>query len=139
MWFRRHTEHGQFREVVLEAQRLLTGGVCEPDQLRELHPPAWALISVLAHSSRARLLRISDAALTDHPGSWAATLGSLARELLTATSGRQELIEVQRLTLVPMELRLLAGATRAPATPSRLRNLVLGALDEHPMRPDWKE
>ena len=139
MWFGRHSENGQCREVVLEAQRLLTGGVCEPDQLRKMQPPAWALISVLAHSSRRRLLRISDAGLTEHPGSWAATLGSLARDLLTATSGRHELIEVQRQALVPMELQLLAGAMPAPATPSRLRGLVFGALDQRPMRPDWNE
>ena len=34
MWFRGHTEKAQFREVIVEAERLLTGGACEPDQFR---------------------------------------------------------------------------------------------------------
>ena len=137
MWFKRHTRNALFREVILEAERLLAGEVCDPDHLRGLRPPAWRLISVLAHSSRARLVRISDAALTIHPGSWAATVGSLASELLDATASRPVLVVLQRQALVPMELRLMAGAMPEPGTPAELRSLVRDALGQHPLCPDW--
>jgi hypothetical protein len=118
--------------VIVEAERLLTGKVCDIDDLGERPNPGWSPINILAHGVHADLLRISDDRVTRRPGSWAAVLGDLATELLRVTSGPSALVGLQRQVLVPLELQLLANAIPVPTTPAQLRALVLGALEEHP-------
>jgi hypothetical protein len=136
MWPRRGRDRCPVREIVVEAERLLTGQVCDMDDLGLCPNPGWRAVSILTHSDHAELQRMSDERVTRRPGSWAVGLGDLAAELLRVTSGSSTLIGLQRRVLLPLEVQLLGDEIPVPTTPEELRALVLGALEEHPTYPD---
>jgi hypothetical protein len=136
MWLRRSRDKWQAREVVVDAERLLTGWVCDMDDLDGCPNPGWSLMSILTQGNHAGILRLSDSRVTRHPRSWAATLGDLAAELLRVASGPSTLLRLQRRVLVPLELQLLNDEIPVPTSPAQATAVVVGALEEHPTYPD---
>jgi hypothetical protein len=139
MWSRRSKNRRATRQVVVEAERLLSGRILELDCFPTRRVPAWTVISILAHRARPDLAELASEGLTRHPGSWGAILGYLAAEMVKMTPDEPALLGLQRQVLVPLELALLADEEEAPATPGQLAILVMGALDRHQIRPDRGE
>jgi hypothetical protein len=91
-------------------------------------------VNTLAHGDVHRLQELAGDWSHAHPASWSAMLAYLAAKVLSSAPNDAELLRVQREALVPLELRLLDGATAAPTMPGQLTTLVLGALEAHQTR-----
>lgn len=127
MFWRRHTQlREEVADLVTEAQWLLAGHSAVGYAASGEEAPVWSLVGVLAHRGYRDLERLS---IADpyYTGPWTAVLVTLAAELMDQTATPAELFQVQRDTLVPLELDILAGGLD-PSTPEELEDLVLGAL-----------
>ncbi len=125
--------------LVAECEAFLSGhlALCLGQQKRLV--PAWAWLNALAHGSEDDIAALA-AARPEPPGanSWAAplwhqALAFLAHELMyqVARQGRP-LAELQRSTLVPLELELARRSVPTSTKPGELVASVLRALAEHP-------
>lgn len=128
-------DSGAVRDVIDEAQRILTGHAVPDSRGARNDTAAWGAVNRLAHSTFADYQRLVALRNDAHPGSWTATAGYLAVEVLGAAGDPGELLALQREVLVPLELRLLAGQVTAP-TPARLAALVTRDLKGHHMPHD---
>lgn len=137
MWRRHNEAKAEAKGVIGEAERLLNGRAVDSNSLRGRRVSVRGLVSVLAHGERHHLRRLCNVSSTTHPGSWAATLGYLATELLAMAPDDATLLRIQRQVLVPLELRLLGGEIPPPSTPARLATLVVHALAERQMHPEF--
>jgi hypothetical protein len=131
----RRGQPSRAKQVVAEAERLLSGRILDVGNLQRQRLPVWSLVNFLAHGTCEVLRQISDVGPTLHPASWVATLGDLAAEVLSLAPTADELMSIQRQVLVPLELQLLAGMVPMPATPAVLAVMVAGALDACQMNP----
>ena len=121
-------------ETIEEAERLLAGNLLDSPDLNRRNLPAWTLVAVLGHASWEELCRI--AAWRPRPGTgrWRSTVAFLAGETLDIAEDENALLRIQRTTLIPLELDLLAGRIKSPTTPGEVVNLVTWALNTR-LRP----
>lgn len=153
MWLiRSRTPHAtrDSQALVAECGAFLTGRYAqELDDSRD-PVPAWAWLSILAHGDEDDLAAFASEDRRRRPpreaAIWRQAVGFLALEVLSqARRGRCPLVELQRTTLVPLELRLTAADTRVAPDPAGFVTMVLGALsarsvDRHlPPRPAMAE
>ncbi|MDE3204814.1 MAG: hypothetical protein KGQ66_11400 [Acidobacteriota bacterium] len=124
------------RGIVGEAERILQGRTLESYISRRERVPAWTLIALLGHASRADLMRLAYPASPPEPAGWSGTVARLASDLLLLTWDEHSLIRLQRRSLIPLELNLLAGITAPPCTPFELHEMVTGAV-ERPLSPEF--
>jgi hypothetical protein len=107
-----------------------------PQFLQRHHMPIphWAWINPLAHETNERILELAAQPLNTRtgvqpPGTWADAVAYLAGVILAAAQTRnQALAELQRSTLVPLELKLAHSPHTNPATPAELVTTVVDAL-----------
>lgn len=116
-------------EIVDEAERLLTGHAA--DTIQGSRIPAWAPLNTLAHGDLGRLQSLAREDEDGHRGPLASTLAYLATEVLLAAPGEDELVELQRDALVPVELGVLDDTVAAPRTAAELAGLVMRSLDSY--------
>jgi hypothetical protein len=110
--------------VVREAEKLLEGRTIEGYINRQERVPAWSLVSLLAHATRADLCRLSAPIAEHDPAGWSGTIARLAGELVDRSYDEASLLRLQRDCLIPIELRLLGGTTPPPSTPAELYSMV---------------
>ena len=105
------------RALIIEAESLLSGAAQELFVLHAQRVPTWARLNALAHGSPASL----EAMASDHRGlsafgTWPWAVGTLARELLDVVGqNHYPLTHVQRSSMVPLELALLAPGAIEPS------------------------
>lgn len=95
--------------------------------------PAWSLVSLLCHGTRGDLIRLASPVPNPEPGGWSDTVARLAGDLIGLTQDETALLRLQRRSLVPLELCMLAGTIGPPATPRDLYQMVTGSLDRPPV------
>ncbi len=134
-WGKRKRPFDPDREVVREAERMLSGRTLESFISRRDRVPAWSLVALLGHGSRRDLLRLASPMASPDPAGWSGTVARLARDLLAMSDGDAGLLRLQRRSLIPLELRLLGGLTSPPATPAELFLMVNSSL-ETPLSPE---
>lgn len=117
-----------------EAERLLGGRLLDPVDLCRHHLPAWILVAPLAHASWNELHRMAAWKQQVPGGRWYSTIGFLAGETLNIAGDGTALLDLQRTTLVPLELRLLSGRVTSPTTPAEVVDVVTWALNTR-LRP----
>ncbi len=135
-WGKKNKQADHDRQVVQEAERLLRGRTLEAFIARRERVPAWSLVALLGHSSRRDLLRLASPLAVPDPGGWSGTLARLARDLLSMTETEAGLVNLQRRSLIPLELRLLAGHVNPPTSPVDLFLMVNSSL-ETPLYPEF--
>lgn len=135
-WGKRKGGSDEGREVVREAERMLAGRALETFIARRERVPAWSLVALLGHGTRRDLLRLASPLASPDPAGWSGTVARLARDLLAMTGDEAGLLRLQRRSLIPLELRLLAGSTSPPATPADLFLMVNSSL-ETPLSPEF--
>lgn len=121
------------KDVCEEARRLLSGGSLAAYG-RQRGAPPWVALNVVAHADLAVLKQLTANCSGRHPASWEAAAAYLASETMSVTATEKDLREVQRDVLIPLELELLSGSRRSPATPLELTTLVMGAITDHRVR-----
>ena len=121
--------------LVVECEAFLCGSYAQYLEGKNLRVPDWAWLNVLAHGSQDD---IASLATGDSPPSssvssiWHQALAFLAQELMSRTSQEGRLAEIQRSTLVTLELNLVGQ--RAPLVrPAEFVLNVLSVLDAHPV------
>jgi hypothetical protein len=129
VWGRARRGAGEAGGVVAEAERLLGGRTVDGYIARRQRVPAWSLVGLLAHGTRADLGRLASPAAAPDRGGWSGTVAGLAGDLLRRSRDERSLVALQRRSLIPLELDLLAGALAPPTTPAELRQMVAGTLE----------
>ncbi len=125
-------------ELVLECESLLGGRVAEFLGNRRRRIPPWAWVTVLAHASEDQLAVLAKGHRHEAdtgPGTreWKAAVAFLADDVLCeAKSSGTTVLQLQRATLVPLELELMTGSEARVQNPGQLAALVLAALHRHP-------
>lgn len=135
-WRQTRQDAAAARGVVREAQMLLEGRTLEGYIARRERVPAWSLVALLGHGSRLDLMRLAHPAASPDPAGWSGTIARLASDLLTLTWDENSLVGVQRRSLVPLELHMLAGQVPPPCSPGELYDMVTGSLDR-PLSPEF--
>jgi hypothetical protein len=123
-------------DLVRESEVYLAGGYAEYLEARNENIPNWVWLSVLAHGTPGQLRALVDqntlaGAAETRTSVWWQAVAFLAGEILSQRERGQDLDELRRSVLVPLELNGM-GAGRPPQRPSDLVRAVLDALDEHP-------
>ena len=96
-------------------------------------------LNTLAHGDRALLRQIADGPALERGQTWDGAVRYLAGAVLAvAAPGERGVSSLQRVALLPLELRVLGGATRAPATAAELVRVVLHELDPTRDHPSWQ-
>jgi len=124
-------------EFVAECEAFLSGhyAQCLAEENRPV--PVWAWLNVLAHGSDDDITALT----TGEPPSqrsqsasvWQQALAFLAQELTSQATRRNcSLAELQRSTLVPLELELAGRQTSGAGEPAQLVARVLSALARQP-------
>jgi hypothetical protein len=113
--------------LVADAEQMLTGRLPVPGRVQN-EGAGWTCVAVLGHASWERLHALAGAG-AGPDGSWEGALTFLAAELLTCAGTPDQLVEVQRAALVPLELDVLAGVVPNPVTPAKLVAVVRLRLD----------
>lgn len=97
--------------------------------------PPWAWLNVLAHGTPAQVHEVAAGFSKDLPRGhkarqWRLAVRFLAMEVIQLSQlGDLSIPDLQRLDLVPLEERLMAGREQpAPSTPSRLVGCALSVL-----------
>jgi hypothetical protein len=116
------------QDILAEAQAMLNG--------RALMRPwwyhqrlGWVTVNTLAHADWTTLSHAAEGGLCSRDWQWDSALKFLAAELLAAVGSLEDLGEVQRAQLIPLELGVLAGTPPAPRTPSDLVTLILPRIE----------
>jgi len=123
------------KEVCEEARRLLSGGSLAAYR-RQRGAPPWVALNVVAHADLAVLKELIANRSGRHPASWEAAAAYLASETMSVATTEHALRDVQCDVLIPLELELLSGSRRSPATPLELTTLVMVAITDHRVRRD---
>jgi hypothetical protein len=123
-------------DLVRESEVFLSGDYAEYLETRSENVPNWAWLSVLAHGTPGQLRSLADqntisARAGLRTSVWWQALAFLAGEIVSQRDDDQDLDQLRRSVLVPLELRGLAGG-HPPQRPGDLVRTVLDALDEHP-------
>ena len=124
------------RRLARECEVYLSGSYAEYLETRERSVPNWAWINLLAHAGADELRELS-ARATFSPGlrgrtaAWWQAVAFLSAEILSRIEDVEQLDELRRSVLVPLELEEL-DTGRSPRRPGELVRRVLEALDQHP-------
>ncbi len=116
--------------LIAECEAYLLGSYVEHLETRAEPIPVWAWTNLLAHGSRADLVR---AAKEVHGGRsparrWRVVRALVAREVLDVVGDGASLLDVQREVLAPLELAIAAHPDAWSWTPQRWLNIVRSAL-----------
>jgi hypothetical protein len=99
----------------------------------------WTALNTLAHGDRALLRQIADGPALERGQTWDGALRYLAGAVIAvAGPGECGLMALQRAVLVPLELRVLGGATKPPVSAAELVRVVLHELDPTRDHPSWQ-
>jgi hypothetical protein len=137
VWRRRCTRRSipdRADDLVRECEALLGGDYLTFLDHQDRWTPSWALVNALAHSGPQELARWAagdvpeELAGMDPAAGWRRLVVFLAEEILSrASAAGVTLDELQRSTLIPLELDLLRGARPEPDT-GRLATMVMAAV-----------
>jgi hypothetical protein len=101
--------------------------------------PAWAVVNRLAHADHAELARLVDGDLLDarygaaKPHAWAVPERFIAANILVTRGATPErLREIQRVVLVPLELRLIEDTRHEKMTAEQVLDAVARSLESFP-------
>ncbi len=119
-----------------ECEAFLTGDYATYLAARNRPVPVWVCLNVLAHGDHDAVTAVAAGAprgdASPHTAAWQRALAYLAQEVLSETTRRGcSLGDLQRSTLVPLELELAGRDTRFLG-PTQLVSTVLTVLAEHP-------
>ena len=120
-------------ELVTECEAYLSGRYAEYLGEAKRPVPVWAWLNVLAHGSEEDVAAL--AAGEPHPSIslWHQALAFLAQELMNQAARRgRRLADLQRSTLVPLELELAGKGAQSPVELARFVSRVLSALAQRP-------
>ncbi len=135
MWTTRNRAWEQ--EFVAECEAFLSGHSAQRLAEENRPIPLWAWVNALAHGSKDDITALA----TGEPPSahdrsasvWHQALAFLAQELTSQTTRRGcSLADLQRSTLVPLELELAGRRASGTGEPAQLVARVLSALARHP-------
>ena len=124
-----------------EVEAFLAGRLVDHLSALDVDVPAWAALNRLAHADRSELQAVVNGTaeswgtcplLTQPP--WAASERALVRVLLARAPSAEALAEVQRTTLVPLELGLIDRCRAYGMTAEQVLASAAGALRS--CRPD---
>jgi len=135
MWTTRNRAWEQ--EFVAECEAFLSGHYAQWLAEENRPVPVWAWLNVVAHGSDDDLTSL---ATGEPPGQhaqgasvWQQALAFLAQELISQATRRNcSLADLQRSTLVPLELELAGRRASGAGEPAQLVAGVLSALARHP-------
>jgi hypothetical protein len=133
-WRGETTRRGQ--HLARECAVYLSGGYAEYLDRRDRRIPNWSWISLLAHARPEQLHRLSvrtggSTRLQKRTDAWWEAVAFLSAEVLSRADDDEELEDLRRSILLPLELKdLFTG--RPPQRPGELVRRVLEALDQHP-------
>ena len=124
--------------AVAEAVAIVSGRLLV-DRWSDRPELGWMALNTLAHGDRALLRQIADGPALERGQTWDGAVRYLAGAVIAAAgSGERGLVALQRATLVPLELRVLGGAAKAPATAAELVRVVVHELDPTRGHPSWQ-
>jgi hypothetical protein len=119
-------------QPVAEAVRLLDGRVAGTD-VDEL-APVWVAVNALAHSDLYHLRALAHDRTRLARDTWGEWFTRLASEIAELAATEDELVEVQREILVPLELQLLDDRVAMPSTPDQVLAAIGEALGDRRLR-----
>ncbi len=135
MWWQRRDERkttptGDGSVLVQEAGAFLTGQLVQQWHDTWVTVPPWGWLTVLAHGGIGEIAKLTDSGAYRLPAerAWQAASSFLAGEVLSCAGNADTLQELQRTTLIPLELELLRGGGGATLRPSQLVRSVLDAV-----------
>jgi hypothetical protein len=120
-----------------ELEAFLAGRLVDHLTVTRQPVPAWAVLNRLAHADRCDLVRLVEGASIDwmatHPSSaqpyWTAAERFVAGHLLALARTPEDLGRLQRATLVPLELGLIARTRIGHLTADQVLELGAEAVD----------
>lgn len=105
-----HPQQRSEMSVVQLAEALIQGDVLIALQERGEVAPAWGYLNLLAHSDRSSLLRVKEFNESRQPLSgWGTVVFDLIVDILGWVHDDEELLTLQRKSLVPLELSVWEG------------------------------
>ncbi len=120
-------------ELVKDGEAFVAGGLAERIESRAGTVPAWAWTNLLAHGTEDALRSESSRASPpwgDPAREWREARSYLAVDVLHRAEVNGSLAEVQRVILVPLELKLASSPEAANWKPGRWAMTVEAALTE---------
>jgi hypothetical protein len=126
------------RALVAECEAFLLGRSAQYLDSQNLPVPVWAWLNRLTHGDTQDIAALADGDWEPSPrfsatSVWPQALAFLAQELMSqATRQGRPLAELQRSTLVAIELDLAGSKAPAALKPSSLVTMVLKALADQP-------
>jgi hypothetical protein len=129
----RYKERGSIeeRELADECEVFLSGHY--PQYLNESgrSVPEWAWVNILAHGSEEDIRAFATGAPRVCDATWHHALAFLAQEVVSEAARRgADIADLQRTTLVPLELELAASSSQSEMRRARVVGSVLSALAE---------
>jgi hypothetical protein len=125
------------RHLARECEAYLSGDYAQYLDRRDRRIPNWSWISLLAHARPEQFRSLSmrtggSTRLQKRAEAWWQAVAFLAAEVLSrADDDNEELEDLRRSILLPLELKDLSTG-RPPQRPGELVRRVLEALDQHP-------
>jgi hypothetical protein len=126
------------RALVAECEAFFSGRSAQYLDNQNRPIPAWAWLNLLVHGSEGDIAVLAAGETepirpTSATSVWRQALAFLAQELLNqATRQGRPLAELQRSTLVPIDLELAGPRAPTSMKPAALVTSVLRALTDHP-------
>jgi len=124
------------RELVVDCEAFFSGHYAQYLANENRPVPVWARLNVLAHSSEDEITAL---AVGEPRGTfpcslvWEQALAFLAQEVMSETTRRGcPLADLQRSTLVPLELEFARLRAQSFVEPAKFVASVLSALAQHP-------
>jgi hypothetical protein len=129
MWHpgRARTNRTATKDDVGGARHLLEGRASHP-YVRGEPVASWIPIKGVAHSGIPELKDLVGIGRYAERGSWIFTLGLLAEEILAAAPDNPSLLHLQRRSLIPLELEVMAGPAGGTISPEHLIAMVREAI-----------
>ena len=121
-WWRRRDDRTPESEVVADAEALLRGHLVERLERRGVSVPVWAWTNLLAHGTLEELITESNNSRPRGAAAhsqWRYARSYLAAEVLDYAKLSRSLADVQRVVLVPLELKLASSPAAANWRPSQ--------------------
>jgi hypothetical protein len=112
-------------ELSEECSTFLAGAYREYLEIRGGSIPAWAWINVLAHGTRGDIEVAASQCGDDTP---VALVGEMAAAMVAALGRGECLVDLQRNTLIPLELALTATVDALPTSSTDLATAIHAAL-----------
>jgi hypothetical protein len=127
------------RVLVAECEAFLSGHSAQYFDQHNRPVPAWAWLNLLAHGTDDEIAALASGGpqpalpASETTAVWFQAVSLLGQELMIqATRRGRSLAELQRWTLVPLELELAGPRAPSSVKPAALVTSVLSALVEHP-------